>query len=331
MADSTLVFPPGWRASEPTGKPISGAKIEFYIATSTPDPSYSDAELTVTLPNPVICDSGGLPTSDGNTPVLIWRGTSPYRMRLLRADDTVVWDFDNITGALPFSSVAAALAVWNVGDVKEHLGLTPPSSHWLALNGSSIGSGTSGATARASDSTDTLALFTLLWSADSTGALAITDSAGNPSTKGSTAGADFLANKRLSLPDVRGVARVGADNMGGTVSRNLLTGLSGGVNGDNPFATGGAEAVTLTVGALPVFDIDDSKTDPGHTHQYQRRNTSGTGGPAAGTAGLDSSSTVATTSSQTGMTFAPIGSGDAHNNIQPTTIVPLVLVYAGVP
>lgn len=330
MADSTLVFPPGWRASEPTGKPISGAKIEFYIATSTPDPSYSDAGLSVTLPNPVICDSGGQPTSDGNTPVLIWRGTSPYRMRLLRADDTVVWDFDNITGALPFSSVAAAVATWNVGDVKPHLGLTPPSTHWLALNGSSIGSASSGATARASDSTDTLALFTLLWNADTGDQLAITDSAGTPSTKGSTAGADFLANKRLRLPDWRDVGIAFAGNMGGTVSRNLLTDLSGGINGDVPFATGGAELVTLTEAQLPVIDPDDKMTDPTHRHQADYPTGPGAAGDGIITPG-NTPTARDTTLVATGITFAPIGSGDAHNNIQPTTICPMALVYAGVP
>jgi len=331
MADSTLVFPPGWRATDVTGAVLSGAKLEFFVETSTPDPSYSDADLSNVLPNPVICDSGGFPTSDGNAKVLIWRGTQAYRMRLLRADDTVVWDFDNITGALPFSSVSVQDSTRLVGEVIDYMGLTPPSDRWLPLNGRAIGSAASGAGLRASDSADTLALYTLFWNADSGDKLAIYDSAGNASTKGSSAGADFLANKRLALPNVRGRVRVGADNMGGLVSVNLLTGLSGGVDGDIPFDTGGGEAVTLTEAQLPVIDPDDKMTDPTHVHT----NTEPTGDRGAN--GSDSprpllgSQTVNTGAASTGITFSPIGSGDAHNNVQPTIIVPLVLVYAGVP
>jgi len=116
MADSIMVFPPGWRATDVTGAVLSGAKLKFFVETSTEDPSYSDADLSNVLPNPVICDSGGFPTSDGNAKVLIWRGTQAYRMQLLRSDDTVVWDFDNITGALPFSSVSVQDSTRLVGE-----------------------------------------------------------------------------------------------------------------------------------------------------------------------------------------------------------------------
>lgn len=329
MADSQLVFPPGWRATDVTGAVLSGAKLEFFVETSTPDPSYSDADLSNVLPNPVICDSGGFPTSDGNAKVLIWRGTQAYRMRLLRADDTTVWDFDNITGALPFSSVSVQDSTRLVGEVIDYMGLTPPSDRWLPLNGRAIGSAASGAGLRASDSADTLALYTLFWNADSGDKLAIYDSAGNASTKGSSAGADFIANKRLALPNVRGRVRVGADNMGGLVSVNLLTGLSGGVDGDIPFDTGGAESVTLTEAQLPVIDPDDKKTDPTHVHSEQGSGGSvNVAGGGLQAIGPDSRNTGA---ASTGITFSPIGSGDAHNNVQPTIIVPLVLVYAGVP
>lgn len=331
MADSIMVFPPGWRATDVTGAVLSGAKIEFFVETSTPDPSFSDAGLSNDLPNPVICDSGGFPTSDGNAKVLIWRGTQAYRMRLLRADDTTVWDFDGITGALPFSSVSVQDSTRLVGEVVDYLGLTPPSNRWLPLNGKTIGSAASNASARASDSADTLALFTLVWNADSGNKLAITDSAGTPSSKGASAGSDFLANKRLALPNRCGKVSAGADNMGGQVSINLLTGLSGGIDGDIPFNTGGGESVTLSEAQLPVIDPDDKKTDPTHLHTTTQptgdRGASGGDSPRP----LLGAQTVNTGSASTGITFSNIGSGEAHNNVQPTIIVPLVLVYAGVP
>ncbi|MFA5952253.1 MAG: hypothetical protein WC807_18450 [Hyphomicrobium sp.] len=337
MADAIVVFPPGWRALDVTGAVLSGAKIEFFLAGGdTGGPSYSDGGLLNVLPNPVICDSGGFPTSDGNAKVMVWRGTADYRVRLRRSDDTTVWDFDNQKGALPFTSVQASLSVWDIGDVKEHLFLTAPSNRWLILNGGTIGSANSNATARASDSADTLALYTGMWDADTGNKLVIYDSGGTPTTKGSSAGADFLANKQLKMPTVNGRARVAADNMGGVVSANLLTGLSGGVNGDIPFDTGGGESVTLTEAQLPVVDPDSKKTDGGHTHPIvvpnSKTNDAGTdNGVITDVWQGNPGTTGATSSATTGITFSNIGSGDAHNNVQPTIIVPLVLVYAGVP
>lgn len=59
----------------------------------------------------------------------------------------------------------------------------------------------------------------------------------------------------FNLPDLRGKARAGLDNMGGS-SANRLTGLSGGLNGDTFAASGGAESVALVSGNLPPFTIN---------------------------------------------------------------------------
>lgn len=104
MTDSTLIFPPGWRALDEAGAVVSGGQIVFYDAgTEVSSPSYSDSSLATSLTNPIICDSGGYPTSDGNAQVLVYRGSDAYRVKLLRADDTVVWDHDNVKGALDTS------------------------------------------------------------------------------------------------------------------------------------------------------------------------------------------------------------------------------------
>ncbi|HLH49877.1 MAG TPA: phage tail protein, partial [Roseiarcus sp.] len=58
----------------------------------------------------------------------------------------------------------------------------------------------------------------------------------------------------FNVPDWRGVAFAGADNMGGTPA-NRLTGYSLGT-------VGGAQAVTLTASQLPTSAYQDS----GHTH-----------------------------------------------------------------
>lgn len=110
----------------------------------------------------------------------------------------------------------------------------------------------------------------------------------------------------FNLPDIRGRVIGGQDDMGGS-SANRLTGLSGGVDGDVLGATGGLETHTLSVGELAA-----------HTHEER-------GGTATG-GGMR----YETTNSSTGITNSGIqtgssGSGDAHNNVQPTIILNYII------
>jgi microcystin-dependent protein len=61
------------------------------------------------------------------------------------------------------------------------------------------------------------------------------------------------------LPDLRGRASFGQDDMGGVSANRITT-----PNGDTLGATGGAESLTLTSTELPAHT--HSLTDPGHTH-----------------------------------------------------------------
>lgn len=56
----------------------------------------------------------------------------------------------------------------------------------------------------------------------------------------------------FNIPDKRGRASFGKDNMGGT-SADRLTGLSGGIDGDTLGATGGEQSHVLTAGEAPVM------------------------------------------------------------------------------
>jgi hypothetical protein len=91
---------------------------------------------------------------------------------------------------------------------------TAPSG-WLAANGDTIGSASSSAT---NASADYSALFAVLWDNWTNTDLPILDSAGAASTRGANAAADFAANKRLPLPDLRGifVRGSGSQTVGGT-------------------------------------------------------------------------------------------------------------------
>ena len=106
-----------------------------------------------------------------------------------------------------------------VGTVSSFLRNTAP-TYWIALDGKTIGNASSGATGRAN--ADTSVLFSLLWSATSEVDLPIYTSTGVLSVKGANADADFAANKRLGLPDLRGEFIRGWDNSRGIdVGRTL--------------------------------------------------------------------------------------------------------------
>jgi microcystin-dependent protein len=129
----------------------------------------------------------------------------------------------------------------------------------------------------------------------------------------------------FNLPDLRGRVIAGQDDMGGT-SANRLTGLSGGVNGDNLGAAGGAETHTLTEGQLASHD------------HYSFRNGGSSGNPLtnANYPSFDytSGGTIDDYVIQGHASVANIGLTDsagadqAHNNVQPTIILNYI-IYAG--
>lgn len=81
---------------------------------------------------------------------------------------------------------------------------------WIKGNGGTIGSAASGATTRAN--ADTLNLYTLFWEQFSNTILPIQDSTGASTTRGASAVADFNANKRLPVFDLRDEYDRGADD-----------------------------------------------------------------------------------------------------------------------
>lgn len=106
-----------------------------------------------------------------------------------------------------------------VGSTKLHTGSIAPYD-WVEENGGTIGSASSGATTRAN--ADTSALFAHLWGNYDNTALVIQASDGSPSTRGVSAAADFAANKRMPLFDMRGEFARGWDNGRGVDSGRAL-------------------------------------------------------------------------------------------------------------
>lgn len=120
-----------------------------------------------------------------------------------------------------------------------YFGTTAPSG-WVRANGRTIGNASSSATERAN--ADTEDLFTLLWNSFSDSVCAVS------SGRGASAAADYAANKTITLPDLRGRALFGLDDMGNTAAGRLGAVItSSTTNG----ASGGSETVTLTEAQLP--------------------------------------------------------------------------------
>lgn len=137
----------------------------------------------------------------------------------------------------------------------------------------------------------------------------------------------------FNVPDCRGRAVAGKDDMGG-VSANRITAA---INGDILGAAGGAETHTLTIAEMPSHDHGDTGSAGAHQHYLANNTTSGTSLVANeyvsrnGSASGDSeyslkSNTVPADMGLTSSSGAHVhdipaqGSGQAHNNVQPTII-----------
>jgi microcystin-dependent protein len=132
----------------------------------------------------------------------------------------------------------------------------------------------------------------------------------------------------FNLPDKRGRASFGKDNMGGT-SANRITDKDGGWNGDVLGDAGGREEEILTEAQIPVLEHDvDQHRHAGDSGRSFRMTVSGGSDQYQTTGGAFTLSTVANTA-YADVVIADHGGGLAHNNLPPG-IVCNYIIFTGV-
>lgn len=137
----------------------------------------------------------------------------------------------------------------------------------------------------------------------------------------------------FNLPDLRGRAVFGKDNMGGSAASRITDAVSS-VDGTTLGDTGGAQSHTLTTAQLPAHYHDVYLNDPGHSHGGDTNSstyTAGSGGAtvAVGGAAIPSNTTGITVRSASGgggtanrtHTSGSTMDGDAHPILNPAIIL----------
>jgi microcystin-dependent protein len=127
------------------------------------------------------------------------------------------------------------------------------------------------------------------------------------------------SSSKFNLPDLRGRVIAGKDNMGGSSANRLQSGVNGSLNGDTLGAAGGNQVHTLTTGQLASHTHGDGSYSAG-----QSVSGSPPGGSPPAT-GFGSSEGATSSPVQVGGTSGSAGSGQAHNNVQPTFILNYII------
>lgn len=237
------------------GHVLAGCKLNIIQAgtVGTPQIAYQDTALTIPVPggSQLICDAAGRISqfflADGNIKVQL---TDANGVLQFTADNILV--IGNSSGGGGGSPVDPT-TILATGDMKVTYG-TGILSGFVRANGRTIGSSTSGATERANS--DTQALFQYLWGADPN--LVVL------SGRGASANADWVANKQITLPDWRGRALAGLDDMGNSAAGRLTATYFGAVTGCAATVlgcAGGLESETIITTNLPAYTPSGSITN----------------------------------------------------------------------
>lgn len=301
------------------GDPYAGAKAYFFDAqTTTPQIVYKEADLSIPHDHPVVANA------DGEFPPIFLIEETVHRVRITTADDVTIWDVDGVSVPTtvppdPPSGDTPEELLFRTGDIKMAWRTSAPSG-FVRCNGRSIGAPSSGASERAN--ADCEDLFKFLWNNDFN--LAVSGG------RGATADGDWAAAKRIDLPDFRGRVPLGMDGMG-NADAGRVTDAQLGQDSNVLGSAGGSSTHTLTEAEIPGHEhaVSGETTEDGeHVHTFMVQTSSG--GTASARDGGTGGTPVNTSSAGkhkhafTG-TAASTGGGEAHNNLQPSIVVPFFI------
>lgn len=237
------------------GRPQVGAKIYVYNAGgNTPRETYADGVSGALHSWPLLSDSNACIPA-------FWVGDGDIKIVVTTADNQVIRSVDNIPIVSSTAGGGGGGETPPATDIPAGFIMAAhmdgPVTGWVRANGKSIGKTGSGATERAND--DCYDLFVKLYLEDAN--LAVT------AGRGASADADWNAGKMLSLPDYRGRALIGLDDMGSTAANRLNGVTFAAGNATTLGATGGTPTVTLSSGQMPVHAHTGTASAGGeHTH-----------------------------------------------------------------
>lgn len=304
------------------GQPLAGCLFYTIQAgtTSTPQNAYQDSALTIPLPNPQTCDAAGrLPQ------MFLADGT--IKVRLTDKNGVTILTVDNIqvVGASSGSGGGGTVdptTILQTGDLKVTYG-TGTISGFVRANGRTIGSASSGASERAN--ADCQSLFEYLWNADPN----LTVSTG----RGASAAADWSANKQITLPDWRGRALAGLDDMGNTAA-GRLTATYANCTATTLGVGCGSQNHTLTLAELPTgitsaqnqgFNVSVTSTVSNIDLGIGSSSTGGGGIGLNVVAGSGSVTSVGTVNAGNVTTTSNNTSGGAHSIVPPELLATIYL------
>jgi hypothetical protein len=302
------------------GKPLTGGLLQFYAAgTTNPQSAFQDVALTIPWPNPITLDGAGrVPPfylADGQIKI---RLTDKFGVLQVSADNLLVVGASSGSGAPPSVDPTTLL---QTGQLVPMYG-TGPITGFVRANGRTIGNASSGASERAF--ADTQNLFTFLYQQD-------TNLVVSPGGRGASAAADYAANKTIILPDWRGRALAGLDDMGNTAAGRLTStyfGTAATVLG----AAAGSENTTLALAQLPTgitatgtfnSTIGALISNPGGGISTFSTGTGGGSVWQAWTPGATINNI--TTPQASGTVTSNNTSGAAHRTVQPTMLATIYL------
>lgn len=316
------------------GKPLTSGTVDFYIpSTTTRKTTWKDAGETVPNTNPVVLDSAGR---------ALILGSGNYRQVVKDRVGNLIWDQVTSSTGSGGSAPTATGDGDLVGTIKPWAGMTAPNQYMFTY-GQEVSRITYAALFTAITSTQAtfctpsspiitgLSDTTNFWvgmpveiSCVVTGVSTIVSKtastvtlSANSNVNSSTVATFFPwgngnSSTTFNLPDFRGFAIAGNNNMGGVASSTLTTTYFGVANPNSTGGPGGSQFATLATANLPpqtpsgtiVVTNGAITTSPASVLNTAGSivNSGGTGG--AGAATSTSASQATSTATFTGTTFA---------------------------